>query len=120
MNDNKDRKSRFLPMLGVLIGFILGVVVTLLFIPEEREELFRKGNIRLRDKTRARRPKAGDRPVETSEGRISVPLEAYCFKCQAKREMREAIPVVLRNDRPATKGVCAVCGTRMFRFGSTG
>lgn len=104
--DDTDRKGRFFFILGTLVGFILGVVVTLLFVPEEREEIFRR--------------KAGVRSVEVRAGRMSVSLEAYCFKCQAKREMREPIPVVLRNGRPATKGICAVCGTKMFRFGSAG
>jgi len=75
-------------------------------LAKEREEIFRR--------------KAGVRSVEVRAGRMSVPLEAYCFKCQAKREMREPVPVVLRNGRPATKGICAVCGTKMFRFGSAG
>jgi hypothetical protein len=115
--DDTDRKGRFSFILGTLVGFILGVIVALLFVPEEREEVFSKSAIRLRDKTRAQRRKAGVRSVEVSAGRMSVPLEAYCFKCRAKREMKEPTPVVLRNGRPATKGICAVCGTKMFRFG---
>jgi hypothetical protein len=117
---NKDRKNHFLFILGALVGFIVGVVVTLLFVPEEREEIFRKSDIRPRDRTGAPKRKAGVKPVEVSAGRISVPLEAYCFKCRAKREMKDPIPVVLRNGRPATKGICAVCGTKMFRLGKAG
>jgi hypothetical protein len=44
-------------------------------------------------------------------------MQAYCMKCKAKREMKNPRQVVMRNKRPATKGVCPVCGTAMFRIG---
>ncbi len=44
-------------------------------------------------------------------------VEAYCFKCRAKREIRNPQQVKLKNDRPATRGVCPVCGTKVFRIG---
>jgi len=43
--------------------------------------------------------------------------EAYCFKCRAKREIKNPSQVVLKNKRPATRGVCPVCGTKVFRIG---
>jgi hypothetical protein len=43
-------------------------------------------------------------------------MEAYCVKCKAKREMKHAEHVVLKNGRPAMKGLCPVCGTKMLRF----
>lgn len=43
--------------------------------------------------------------------------EAYCFKCRAKREIKNPTQVVLKNKRPATRGVCPVCGTKVFRIG---
>jgi hypothetical protein len=42
---------------------------------------------------------------------------AYCLKCRAKREMRNARQVTLKNGRPATQGICPVCGTKMYRIG---
>lgn len=42
---------------------------------------------------------------------------AYCMKCRTKREMRNPIRVTLKNGRPATRGVCPVCGTKVFRIG---
>jgi hypothetical protein len=117
---NKDRKNWFSFILGFFTGFISGVIVTLLFAPEESEEIFRKSDIRPRDRAGAQRRRAGARSAEVSAGRVSVPLEAYCFKCRAKREMKDPTPVVLRNGRPATKGICAVCGTKMFRLGKVG
>ena len=44
-------------------------------------------------------------------------MEAYCVKCKAKREMKNPVAITLKNGRPATQGVCPVCGTKMFRIG---
>lgn len=44
-------------------------------------------------------------------------MEAYCFKCRSKREIKEARQVTLKNGRPATQGTCPQCGTRVFRIG---
>ncbi len=44
-------------------------------------------------------------------------MQAYCFKCKVKREVRNAQSVVMKNGKPATRGTCAVCGTRMFTIG---
>jgi predicted GH43/DUF377 family glycosyl hydrolase len=43
-------------------------------------------------------------------------IQAYCVKCRAKREMRNARAVTMKNGRPATQGVCPVCGSKMFRI----
>jgi NAD-dependent SIR2 family protein deacetylase len=44
-------------------------------------------------------------------------MEAYCMKCRAKREMKNAKAIKMKNGKPATQGVCAKCGTKMFRIG---
>ncbi len=46
-------------------------------------------------------------------------LEAYCVKCRTKREMKDPIAVFTDNATPATRGVCPVCGTNLFRMGRT-
>ena len=46
-------------------------------------------------------------------------MQAYCVKCKAKREMKDARSITMKNGRPATQGVCPTCGTKMFRIGST-
>ncbi len=43
--------------------------------------------------------------------------QAYCMKCRTKREMRNPEKVTLKNGRPATKGTCPNCGTKMSRIG---
>ena len=44
-------------------------------------------------------------------------MEAYCFKCRAKREIKNPTQVTLKNKKPATQGTCSVCGTKVFRIG---
>ncbi|HUV43816.1 MAG TPA: DUF5679 domain-containing protein [Dehalococcoidales bacterium] len=44
-------------------------------------------------------------------------LEAYCFKCRKKVDIKNAEKVTLKNGRPATRGVCPACGTKVFRIG---
>jgi len=44
-------------------------------------------------------------------------MKAYCMKCKAKREMNSAKAVKMKNGRPATKGICSKCGTKMYRIG---
>jgi len=44
-------------------------------------------------------------------------MEAYCMKCRAKREMKDAKAIKMKNGKPATQGVCPKCGTKMFRIG---
>jgi Zn finger protein HypA/HybF involved in hydrogenase expression len=44
-------------------------------------------------------------------------MQAYCHKCRAKREIKNPQSIALKNKRPATGGVCPVCGTKVFRIG---
>jgi hypothetical protein len=39
------------------------------------------------------------------------------MKCKSKREMANPKPVTLKNGKPATEGVYAKCGIKMFRIG---
>ena len=45
--------------------------------------------------------------------------QAYCLKCRKKREIKNPKATVLKNKRPATTGVCPVCGTKVFRIGKS-
>ncbi len=42
--------------------------------------------------------------------------EAYCVKCKAKKEMKDAKEVTMKNGRKAMKGYCPTCGTGMYRI----
>ncbi len=44
---------------------------------------------------------------------------AYCVKCREKREMDQPEAVYTASGTPGTKGVCSVCGTKMFKMGRT-
>jgi hypothetical protein len=41
---------------------------------------------------------------------------AYCVKCKAKSEMKDAKKVTMKNGRPAMKGTCSKCGTGMYKI----
>lgn len=46
-------------------------------------------------------------------------MEGYCLKCRTKREMSNEVKVTLKNGRPATQGICPVCGTKITRIGKS-
>jgi len=43
-------------------------------------------------------------------------MDAYCVKCKAKKEMKDAKEVKMKNGRSAMKGKCPDCGTGMYRI----
>lgn len=50
---------------------------------------------------------------------ISIMNEAYCVKCRQKREMKDGKEVTMPGkggERRAMTGLCAVCGTKMFKI----
>jgi hypothetical protein len=44
-------------------------------------------------------------------------MEGYCVKCKAKKEMRGASKITMKNGKPATTGTCPSCNTKMFKIG---
>lgn len=45
-------------------------------------------------------------------------MEIYCLKCKVKREVTNAVPVTMKNGKPAQSGTCPVCSTKVFRIGA--
>jgi len=45
-------------------------------------------------------------------------MQAYCVKCKAKKEMKNAKAITMKNGKPANQGTCPTCGTKMFRIGA--
>ncbi len=45
-------------------------------------------------------------------------MTAYCVRCKATHQIRGAKAITMKNGRPATKGTCAECGTRVFKIGA--
>ena len=44
-------------------------------------------------------------------------MAMYCVKCRDHREGKDHQEVTMKNGKPATKAVCEVCGTTMFKIG---
>ncbi len=40
----------------------------------------------------------------------------YCLKCKAKKEMKEAQEVTMKNGRNAMKGKCIDCNTGIYKI----
>ena len=45
-------------------------------------------------------------------------MTAYCVKCKAKREIKDATEIKMKNGRPAVTGTCETCGTKIFKIGA--
>jgi predicted RNA-binding Zn-ribbon protein involved in translation (DUF1610 family) len=50
-------------------------------------------------------------------GAVGYLTKAYCVKCKKSVEMKDPKKVKLKNGKPATKGLCPKCGTKVFRIG---
>jgi len=46
-------------------------------------------------------------------------VEAYCVKCKKKREIHQPEATFTSSGSPGTRGICSVCGTKVFRMGRT-
>ncbi len=44
-------------------------------------------------------------------------MEAYCVKCKTKREISNPEAIYNNAGAPATRGICPVCGTKIYRMG---
>jgi len=60
------------------------------------------------------RVRCGDRPP----GGAAL-ASGYCVKCKASREIKDAQQITMKNGRPATQGICPVCGTKIFKIGAS-
>ena len=43
-------------------------------------------------------------------------VEGRCMKCKEQREMKDAEETIMKNGMKAMKGVCSICGTKMFKI----
>jgi NAD-dependent SIR2 family protein deacetylase len=55
--------------------------------------------------------------TQRDSGAVGYLVKAYCVKCKKSVEMKDAKKVKLKNGKPATKGTCPKCGTKVFRIG---
>ncbi len=42
--------------------------------------------------------------------------EGYCNKCKLKKEIVDAVEVLMKNGRKAIKGKCSTCGSVIFKI----
>lgn len=58
-------------------------------------------------------------PCEWTQKVESTPdkVKAYCVKCKKSVEVKNPVKTKLKNGKPATKGTCPNCGTKVFRIG---
>ncbi|MBT5954424.1 hypothetical protein HOG98_06860 [bacterium] len=42
--------------------------------------------------------------------------DGYCVKCKAKKEIKDAAEITMKNGRKALKGTCSTCGTGVFKI----
>ena len=49
-------------------------------------------------------------------GGVFMAEQGYCVKCKAKKDIKDAQKVSMKNGRPAMKGVCPSCGTVMYKI----
>jgi hypothetical protein len=53
--------------------------------------------------------------ARTSAKKIVGMGDAYCVKCKESRPIAQPVLTVFSHGRPAIKGACPVCGTRLWR-----
>ena len=45
-------------------------------------------------------------------------VSIYCLKCRSQKDnIKEAETTTMKNGKPAIRGICGDCGTRVFRIG---
>ncbi|HSG83376.1 MAG: DUF5679 domain-containing protein [Nitrosopumilus sp.] len=55
--------------------------------------------------------------MSESKSSESLSEEAYCVKCKTKRIIKNPEETLMKNGRPAIKGICSVCNCKVFRIG---
>lgn len=45
-------------------------------------------------------------------------VKGYCVKCKKSVEIKNPTKVKLSNGKPAVRGTCPQCGTKVFRIGA--
>ena len=93
--------------LGLILGFFVGAwVIWRRFL----QPLERPSHAGLRLDLGSAVPPRREEPVDPKE------IVGYCVRCRAKRPMRQFEATTTRRGQPACRGLCAVCGARMFRM----
>jgi RNase P subunit RPR2 len=54
--------------------------------------------------------------VRTNTGKGEHVKKAFCLKCRAETEVKDARSVTTKNGVPATEGRCSECGGKVYRM----
>ena len=46
-------------------------------------------------------------------------MQAYCVKDRKTVEIKDPKAITMKNGRPATQGICPICGSKVFRIGKS-
>ena len=46
-------------------------------------------------------------------------MQAYCVKDRKTVEIKDPKAITMKNGRPATQGICPVCGSKVYRIGKS-
>ena len=55
--------------------------------------------------------------MTTEQKPITGEVQGYCLKCREKRIMKNPERVIMKNQKPASKGNCPECNRVMYRMG---
>lgn len=94
---------------GLVLGFCFGfwAVRRWLWLPPER-----RGHRNLRLDLANQVPPRPPAPAPQEEEEVV----AFCMRCRAMRPMAHAERTTTQRGQPACRGVCSVCGAKMFRM----
>jgi hypothetical protein len=57
-------------------------------------------------------------PVAQAPAAQEPVVEGYCVKERKKVTIKDPVQTTMKNGKPAIRGVCPDCGTKIFRIGS--
>ena len=46
-------------------------------------------------------------------------MQAYCVKGRKTVEIKDPKAITMKNGRPATQGICPICGSKVYRIGKS-
>ena len=125
LSDKVDKNTE---VLDKRIGDVQGVVTSISF---RVDELCRSGDVgskassmdvaRMIEKSNDRMLEHVTSSVQHIVTHMNVKLEESeeIVLSKMKTTMVDPRPVVMKNGKPATTGTCSICGTKMFKIGSS-
>ena len=83
--------------------------------------MFKIGNTNADDpptKAQIQRIKKLEKQIADLENKQSdVTVIGYCVRCRSKQEMANPESTTMKNDKPAVRGTCSICDTKMHKIG---